>query len=185
MTEHLWWLVARSSGLVAWGLAVASVLWGVALATRALGSRPRAPWLLDLHRHLGGLTVLFAALHVGALVADSYVSFDLVDVLVPFASSWRPGAVAWGVVSLWLLAAVEITSLLMKRIPKLWWRRVHLTSYVVAVAATVHLFTAGTDATTTLLRWVVIVVGAALAFFLLYRELAPAKRARVPVRKPA
>ena len=44
-------------------LAAASVLWGMALSTRALGARPKAPWLLDLHRFLGGMTVLFVGAH--------------------------------------------------------------------------------------------------------------------------
>jgi DMSO/TMAO reductase YedYZ heme-binding membrane subunit len=180
VNEQFWWFVARSAGLVAWALAIASVLWGVALATRALGDKPKAPWLLDLHRHLGGLTVLFTGLHLAALVADSYAQFGLGDLFLPFASAWRPGAVAWGVLAFWLLVGVEVTSLYMKRIPKRWWRRIHLLSYLVAVSATVHLFTAGTDATTTVLRWSAIVIGAGLAFFLLYRELAPAKKARVP-----
>ena len=37
----LWWYIARSSGLVAWALLALSVLWGLALSTRALGARPR------------------------------------------------------------------------------------------------------------------------------------------------
>ena len=67
------------------------MLWGIALATRALGPNPKAPWLLDLHRHLGGLTVLFTGIHMGALVADTYVHFGLADLLVPFASPWKTG----------------------------------------------------------------------------------------------
>ena len=35
---------------------------------------------------------IFVVLHVAALVADSYVDFGLADVLVPLASSWKPGA---------------------------------------------------------------------------------------------
>lgn len=95
MSEQFWWYVARSSGVVAWALALASVLWGIALATRALGDKPKAPWLLDLHRHLGGLTVAFTGIHLAALVADTYVHFGWADLFVPFASGWRTGAVAW------------------------------------------------------------------------------------------
>ena len=97
MAPEIWWYLARATGLVAWALAVGSLLLGLALATRAMGPKPKGPWLLDLHRWLGGLAVVFTAAHVGGLIADSYVSFDLVDALVPFAASWRPGAVAWGV----------------------------------------------------------------------------------------
>ena len=189
MNPQLWWYVARAAGIVAWALALTSVLWGVALATRALGNRPRAPWLLDLHRHLGGLTVLFVGVHLGALVADNFVHFGVADLLVPFASGWKTGAVAWGVIAFWLLLGIEVTSLLMRRLPKVWWRRIHLTSYAVAVLTTVHLFTAGTDATNVALRWVTVGAGALTAFFLLYRSLGPAKAARViparPTRQPA
>ena len=173
MRPELWWYVARATGLVAWALSAASILWGLALSTRAAGTRPKAPWLLDLHRHLGGLTVAMVVLHLLALVADSYATFGLADLLVPFASEWRPGPVAWGVVAFWLLLAVEATSLAMKRIPKRWWRRVHLTSYVVAITATVHGVTAGADARHPVVLGTVSLTAAAVAFFTAYRMLAP------------
>ena len=61
------------------------------------------------------------------------------------ASSWRPGAVALGVVAVWALVAVEITSLMMKRLPRRFWRAVHLTSYATFWLASVHGALAGTD----------------------------------------
>jgi DMSO/TMAO reductase YedYZ heme-binding membrane subunit len=183
LDPQVWWHLSRATGIVAWALGVSSVLWGVALSTRALGSKPRAPWLLDLHRFLGGATVLFVALHVGSIVADSYVHFGVADVLVPFASGWKASAVAWGIIAFWMLLAVEATSLVRNRLPKRLWHGVHLASYLVAVLATAHLLTAGTDAGNPLLQvaafaWVPITV-----FFLLYRWLAPARRSardRVP-----
>ena len=36
MTSHFWWYVARSGGLVAWGLLVGSSVWGLLLATRTV-----------------------------------------------------------------------------------------------------------------------------------------------------
>ena len=42
----------------------------------------------------GGLAIAATGLHATALVADTYVHFGAADVLVPFASSWRPLAVA-------------------------------------------------------------------------------------------
>lgn len=184
----LWWYLARATGLVAWALAVASVLIGLALATRALGARPKAPWLLALHRWVGGLTVLFTVAHVGAIVGDSFVHFGTADVLVPLASSWRPIPVAWGVVAAWCLVAVELTSLQMRRLPKATWHAIHLTSYLVAVLATVHGLTAGADSANPLFTWGAIGATAAMAFFAAYRRVAPKKAARtprVPARAPA
>ena len=47
---------------------------------------------------------------------------DALDLLVPGASQWRPTAVAWGVIALYLLLAVEVTSLLKRRVPTRLWR---------------------------------------------------------------
>src|SRR5690348_10185557 len=100
------WYVARAAGLTSWALLVFATLWGLALSTKILGKRPRPNWILDLHRWLGGLAVIFTGVHVGALLLDQYVHFGVKEVLVPFASSWRPAAVAWGVVALYMLLAV-------------------------------------------------------------------------------
>jgi DMSO/TMAO reductase YedYZ heme-binding membrane subunit len=191
MDEKLWWYLSRATGLVAWGLAVASILLGLALATRALGKKPPAPWLLALHRWTGGLTIAFTLGHVGALVGDSFVHFGWADVLVPFASAWKPAAVAWGVIAMWLLVAIEVTSLQMRRLPKRLWRAVHLSSYLVALLATVHGFAAGTDTRSGAFAWVAVVAIGSMAFFAVYRALAPIKGARVrrtaaqPVPAPA
>ncbi|MCB1015890.1 MAG: ferric reductase-like transmembrane domain-containing protein [Acidimicrobiales bacterium] len=185
MDTHFWWYLARSTGIVAWFLAIASVLWGLALSTRALGRKPTAPWLLDLHRWLGALTVVFVGVHLVALVGDSFLYFGWAELFVPMASdAYRPGAVTWGIVAFWFLVLVEGTSLAMKRIPKKVWHSIHLTSYVVAVTATAHLLTAGTDSSTPALRWAALAGAVAIVFFTIYRLLAPKAPARsIPSRE--
>ena len=96
MTSQITWYAARASGIVAWALAAASVIWGLALSTRALGRSPRPAWLFDLHRFLGGIALVFTGVHVGAILLDTYVHFSIVNVLVPFTGTWHPVAVAWG-----------------------------------------------------------------------------------------
>ena len=59
------------------------------------------------------------------------------------ASSWKPAAVAWGIVAFYLLLAIEGTSLLRSRLPVRLWRGVHLTSYAMYALATVHLLLVG------------------------------------------
>jgi len=145
MTDQLWWYTARSGGFVAWGLLTASVLWGLSISTKALGKRARPNWMLDLHRFLGGFAVIFTAIHVLAIMADSYVHFGLSDVLVPFASAWNPNAVAWGIVAVYLLVAIEVSSLVRKWIPKRAWRAIHFSSFPLFAFSTVHAFMAGTD----------------------------------------
>jgi DMSO/TMAO reductase YedYZ heme-binding membrane subunit len=158
---------------------------GLALATRAVGTKPKGPWLLDLHRWLGGLAVVFTAMHIGALISDSFVEFRLVDAFVPFAAAWRPGAVAWGVAALWVMLGIEVTSLLMHRLPKRLWRAVHLSSYALAVMATLHGATAGTDVGHPAVAWTVLGSIAAATFFVAYRRAAPKKPARRIPARPA
>ncbi len=144
--EQLWWYVARSGGIVALLLTGLSVIWGLALSTRITQGAPSPKWLLALHSWLGGLSVTFTGVHIFGLIADSYVDFGWADVLIPFASSWQPAAVAWGVVSMYLLVAVQLTSLLRKRIPRRWWKAVHLSSWFLFWSGLLHGITAGTDA---------------------------------------
>lgn len=158
MSPETWWYLTRASGIVAWLLLLAGFLWGVLLVSRLLGPHPRPAWMLDLHRWLGGLAVVFTGIHLGALIADSYVHFDLFDVLIPFASDWKPGAVAFGVFGLWLMVAVEATSLAMRRMPRRWWRTVHLSSYGLLWVSTMHGVMAGTDAQNPVLQASLIVL---------------------------
>ena len=144
--SQLFWYTARAGGIVAWALLAASVVWGLWLSGRVRPFGVRPAWILDLHRFLGGLATIFVGVHVLAILADSYTTIGLSDVLVPFASTWHPVAVAWGVVGFYLLLAVELTSLARKRLPARVWRRIHVMALPLYVLATIHYLSAGTDA---------------------------------------
>ncbi len=179
MTGHLAWYVARAGGIVAWLLVTASVTFGLLLSTR-LGSRfAKAVWLQEVHRFVSLLAVTFMAVHVGALIADNYVHFGLADVLVPFASAWRPLAVALGVVAMWLVVAVEVTSQLKSHLPRRVWHAIHLSSYLAYWLVTVHLLAAGSDAWTRPVAALTIVTTAgltALSLAGLARSARPRRR---------
>jgi sulfoxide reductase heme-binding subunit YedZ len=143
--SQTWWYLSRASGIVAWALLTLAMVWGLLLSTRMFDRRPSPKGLVDLHRFLGGIAVVFVVMHVATIVADSYVHFGAADVLVPLATGWHPLAVAWGVIAMWLLLAVEFTSLAMRYIPRRVWHAVHRLSYALFVSATVHAFAAGPD----------------------------------------
>jgi hypothetical protein len=144
--SQLSWYTARAGGIVAWALLAASVIWGLWLSgrVRPLGARPA--WILDLHRFLGGLATIFVGVHVASILLDSYTSIGLTDVLVPFTSPWHPLALAWGVVAMYVLLAVELTSLARHRLPQRLWRVLHVASLPLFVLASIHYVAAGTDA---------------------------------------
>jgi DMSO/TMAO reductase YedYZ heme-binding membrane subunit len=180
MSAQFWWYTARAGGLVAWALATASVVWGLLLSGR-ITRKPKPAWVLDLHRFLGALTVVFVGVHVLAIWLDSFVHFGPAELFVPLASSWKPGAVAWGVVALYLLIAIEVTSLLQRRIPRRLWRAVHLSSFGLFAFATIHALTAGTDSGSTPVIWFAIfstllVVNLTVLRIVAARQPAPARR---------
>ena len=147
VTEQVWWYATRAAGLMTWSTAVASVLLGLLLSTRLLGNKPSGPWLLDVHRFLGGLSAVFLLIHMGSLWADSYVAFGPAELLVPGRSNWNPSAdalgvsaVTWGIGAAYALIAVELTSILRKHMRPDLWRAVHYLSIITVAAGSVHAY---------------------------------------------
>ena len=184
MHTTLLWYTARAAGIVTWALLAASVLWGLALSTRVLRGRPRPAWLLDLHRFLGGAAVVFLAVHIVTIVFDTYVHFGLVEVLVPLTGSWRPEGVAWGIVAMYLLVAVELTSLARARLPKRVWDSSHYIAFPLFLFASIHALTAGTDRAAPALRVAVFAAGAAVAMLTVIRAAEVARHGPGRARRP-
>ena len=140
----LTWYLARASGVVAYILLTAVVVVGVGLAGKVRVTWPRFA-VVDVHRFGSILVGVFIAVHATTLALDSYLPFSVSQVVVPFASRYRPLPTALGVVAMELLVAVAITNLLRTRLPYRTWRRAHYATLLVWLAATVHGLTAGSD----------------------------------------
>jgi methionine sulfoxide reductase heme-binding subunit len=172
------WYVARAAGLVAFGLLTLSVWLGLAMSTRLATLLQKR--LFGWHQTLAWTGLSMLGLHVSALLLDPTIHFGLPSVLVPFASAWKPGAVAAGVVAGWLTAMLAVSFRLRRWIGQKGWRRLHYASFAAFVLALGHALTAGSD-----LKGISGSVLAALAagpvlWLTFYRILAP-KPAR-PVR---
>jgi methionine sulfoxide reductase heme-binding subunit len=181
MNPHLWWYLSRSAGIVAWVMLTGSVLWGIVLASDLFPNWRRGAWLLAMHRWLAALTFVFIGAHVVTLLFDTYAKLGVHDVLVPFASSWRPTALAVGILGLYLLVAVQLTALAMKHVSKRWWRDVHILSYAVFWGVSIHAALAGTDASKPLYVVTSVVALSAVVFATSYRALSH----HLPKRRPA
>lgn len=182
MNAQIYWYLARASGIVGWLMLTGTVIWGV-LTPAKLFPNQRPAWFVDLHRWLAGLTIGFVAIHLGALMADSYVEFDIVDLFIPFASEWKPIPVALGVLATWILIVVQVTSLAMKRLSRPTWRRIHMTSYLAFFLTSLHGTLAGTDATNVLYQATSIAAVVAVIFTTLFRIMTRRRRA-APSRRP-
>jgi methionine sulfoxide reductase heme-binding subunit len=139
------WYTSRATGVVCLVLLTTVVLLGLVLARqRKLPGLPRFG-AVSLHRYLSLLAVGFLAVHILTAIADTYVSIGLIATVVPFTSAYKPLWLGLGAVSLDLMIAVIITSLLRARIGRRTWRIVHWLAYVSWPVAIAHSIGAGPD----------------------------------------
>jgi hypothetical protein len=139
------WEIIRASGIVAYGLLAASVIWGLALSSKLLGRSVSSKALTYVHEGLAIASLLATGTHLAALALDEYVEFGVAALLVPGASEWEPQAVALGVVSMWVLVVVAISFYARRLIGQRLWRVVHYAGFGAFVAAFLHGILAGTD----------------------------------------
>ena len=130
---------------------------------------------LDLHRHLGWLSLAFTAAHLISLWADTYTTFGPVEFLVPMSSTWRPGAVTWGVVATYLLIVIQVTSWGMRRLPRKVWHAVHYLSLPMLVTGTVHGILAGADWSTRAVDLGLVAGLSSVVWLATFRVLSPGK----------
>jgi len=147
---HVVWFAARASGLTAYVLATGSVLFGLASTTRAGSEKPGLGVVTDVHRALSLLTLVAIAGHVLFLGVDSYARFGPLDLLVPFASWYRPTWTGLGVLAGYLSVAVFVSFYIRAWIGYRAWRLFHYAAFGVFALGTIHGVLAGTDSGTVL-----------------------------------
>jgi sulfoxide reductase heme-binding subunit YedZ len=179
------WLGIRASGVTAWGLLTAVVLWGLLLRTRLLGTGVKPPVLLNMHRWLGSLALAFLAIHLVLLVVDPVVAFTIPQLFIPGIAPWEPFAVSLGVIAMWLMLPVSVVGRIRQRLGKhgaMIFAKTHLIAYSAWPLATAHYVLAGTDAMTEWSIGLLITASALLIFGLIARGFvpAPARPQRVP-----
>jgi DMSO/TMAO reductase YedYZ heme-binding membrane subunit len=140
------WYLSRASGIATLVLLTVSVLLGIATSYR--WSTPAWPrFVIELvHRNVSLLVVAFLAVHVVTVVTDSFAPIGWKDVLIPFASPYRPIWLGLGALACDILLALTITSLLRHRIGFRTWRIVHWFAYLCWPLAVVHGLGTGSDA---------------------------------------
>lgn len=177
---HFWWYVTRASAVLAWVVMTAAVLWGIVLSTRVFRGADNPAWLQDLHRYLGGTALVLTLFHMVSLTLDPWLAMPLEHLFVPLVSEYRPVPVALGILAFYVLSAVQLTSLMMKRLPRRLWKAVHYLSYVAVLAVAVHGAYAGTDAGAAWYQGVATVIVTASVLALIVRIVMARRRSPIP-----
>ena len=142
---NITWFIIRGSGIVAFALLSASLLWGLMVSTKVFGRAIKAKGLQWLHESLGLAAVLATVIHLVSLSMDEFIDFSWADILIPGFTEWRPLAAALGGVAFWSLLVVALSFYVKKWIGQNVWRSIHYLSFGTFVAALLHGVFSGTD----------------------------------------
>lgn len=181
------WLLARSSGLLAYVLLTLAVIAGLTLRTRLLGRTVKPVVITAIHRTLSLVGLASVALHAVLIGLDSKVDVPLVSLLVPGMAGYRPLATSLGVVAMELWLLIHLSFRLRGRIGMQRWRALHIATFPTWGIAAAHGIFAGTDSVA---PWTQQLYAGSIALvlflFVIRAGSRPAQRARpAPVSAPA
>lgn len=176
------WYVVRGSGLVAGVSLMILLLSGVGFITGHSFKflEPITAWAS--HRALGiafGVSIL---IHMAGLLLDHFVPFNLINLLIPWSSSYKPVTifgvnlgsiyVSLGVMAFYMVALITMYSLLWIDKKPYSWKLTHLLSYVVFVFVFIHALYLGTDLAGGILRliWILLGIGVSIAIIVRLRR---------------
>ena len=124
---HLFWLTSRAAGTTALVLSSLALSMGLAMALGerrgGLLGRLSAIERRSLHEALALATMVAIAIHGLSLIGDSYLHPSIIDVTVPFASSYKTLPTSLGILAGWGLILLGLSYYLRGRIGVRRWRR--------------------------------------------------------------
>ncbi len=139
------WYASRATGVVALLLVTATLILGLVVTRQGrLPGLPRFA-VTTLHRNLSLLGLAFIVVHVLTAVLDGYVSIPLAAAVIPLASGYERFSIGLGAVAFDLSLALIFTSLIRGRLPRSWWRPIHLLAYLCWPVAFLHGLAAARD----------------------------------------
>src|SRR5262249_56048958 len=101
---------------------------------------------ISIHQFLSTVGLVLLGIHIGGLLLDSYMPFGPKETLVPGASTYRPVAVALGVIAMYAMVLVLVSSWMRRHYSAKLWRRLHLFAVPAFILSMVHGGFAGADA---------------------------------------
>lgn len=139
------WYVTRAAGLVAYLLLWLSTVWGLAVSNKIFDPVLQRAFTYDAHQFLSLFAIGFVILHVAVLLGDRYLPYSVAQILIPFASPYRPVWVGIGVIGLYLTLLVSITFYVRRQIGIRTFRVIHYLSFAAFAAAALHGWFSGAD----------------------------------------
>ena len=166
----VFWYLSRASAFTAFVLIWVSMASGLFISNKLARIWPGAFTAFDLHQFTSLLGLGFAVSHALILLGDSFITYNLVQVLVPFGgTSYRPLWTGLGQIALYLSVLVTFTFYIRKQIGTRLWRVIHFLSYAMFAIALLHGIGSGTDSGNVWISWIYWYAGLSLVALTIYR----------------
>lgn len=172
LSEKSAWYFTRSAGTVAYLLLALSTVWGLLLSSKIIKETVPAVLSLAMHNVLAWAALGMTALHIGVLLFDSYYSYTLADLFIPFVGPYRPEWVGLGIIGFYLMFLTTLSFYWRKQLGQKRWRRLHYLTFAAFALVTVHGVMAGTDSGSPRMLAVFWGSGLVVLFLTFYRILA-------------
>lgn len=143
--DQFFWVLARVSGLGSYVSLAIALITGIALRTAVLDWMATNRLMRSLHEYTTVLWIPLAAIHLVSLLLDTTAKIGLLDLAVPFHSSYGQLGIGLGALSLDVLLVVTVTSLLKRHMRKDLWLWLHRLSYGAFALIFLHAVLSGTD----------------------------------------
>lgn len=143
--DQFFWVLARVAGLSSYAALAIALVTGIGLRTAVFDWLGSNRLVRSVHEYTTVLWIPLAVLHIVSLLLDSTARIGLLDVFVPFHSSYGTLAIGVGALSLDILLVVTVTAYLKRRMPKDLWLWVHRLAYAAFALAFLHAVLSGTD----------------------------------------
>jgi DMSO/TMAO reductase YedYZ heme-binding membrane subunit len=140
------WIALRAAGIGGYVAAFLSVTWGLVATTGVVTARVSKRSANLFHASVATTAIVLLVMHVALLGVDAYMPFTLAALTVPGVSRYRPLAVSAGILAMYALIAIAVTSWLRRHVGNVVWRRAHLLAVPAFCLMLLHGLFAGTDA---------------------------------------
>ena len=147
-SEKAAWYLTRSSGTVAYIFLSASTVWGLLLSSKLIKEIVPAPVALAMHDILSWVAVGLASFHALVLLFDSYYTYTLGNLLIPFTGPYEPLLVGVGTLAFYLMLLLSASFYARKWLGAKRWRQFHYLTFASYAMVTLHGWLVGTDSTT-------------------------------------
>jgi methionine sulfoxide reductase heme-binding subunit len=181
--NYVWWLAARSAGIVAFLLIAAAVIIGLFLSSDVSRRPGLKRDLVKVHQQVALAALATIAAHGILLLGDKWLNAGVTGITIPFTIAYRPVWTGLGILAGYLAVALGPTFYLRRRIGARRWRLIHRFTVLVYALAVVHSLGSGTDGGSLWFTAVVIATAVPITALLALR-LRPKASRRAKAHQP-